>query len=1349
MRYLQEFTASGNTPFENFGWSAYLSADDSSVVDWSDAGSEPAFIASGNYAFFAPGRNADFNDADGPGLLFTTEPEPFHIGDLLSLSLDETMDGSAGDPALGRFAVRIGEQWYASTFSFSSTTNNGPGGASTEVSLSGISFSDGRNWQRLDVALGGPGEGILRLDQSTIGGTLDGAVTGVGVYAEPGNNGDHFRIDNFEVSTRPVVRAVEDALEVSIGGALSFDPTDNDTGPVDTSTLLLVSAPSQGTVEWDPSSGHLIYKHEGALAGSDSFRYRIGDAAASMTSEAEVKVTVNGALRLENQTVNIPLNPPQAGSGELAMEVGLPDLTFPQAVAMSSVPGAPEALLVASINGAVWYVPDTTSPSPTKHKVLEITDALSNPSSNGRRILSITCYPDFATSGNIILNYQGDQSRLPPVAHIPNLDRNGNPNTTILNELRVSRFTLSAAHIADVVANGMSTAENNAVLHTEFPFINMAEQNQIHSINDCKFGPDGYLYLSFGDEGGQPDPHRNGQTITKDYYSSILRIDVDPASTHPKPNPHYTIPAGPLSGGKFPIFSNAATQNPNFRVPADNPFIHTTLGGNWDGDMNGTDYSSRLSSVRTEIWALGLRNPFKFHLDTEDGTPDGEVEAWIGDIGYNDREEVNRFTKGDNGGWSYFEGELPGATTHASIPAGSTPHQTALFTYETGSSTGNSVIGGIFYRETALSELTDTYVFGDYGSGRIWSLTRSGEVSELSSLQLGGTSIVDFELDRASGDIFVLEHGPSARVMRMTKQTGGPSSYPETLSATGLFADLTDLSPNTGVIPYTPNLTFWSDGADKSRWFVIKNTSDTIGYSQDGNWDFPEGMIWVKHFDFDLDQQNPGTHVKRLETRVLVRNDHGSYGVSYRWRMDGSEADLVDNTGDRIPIDFIDETGSSQNFIWNIPSRAECTTCHTPDAGHALSMNSRQFNLEQMIHGQSGNLLELLSAGGYLRNFSGRADGLPRHHRPEESDVDLETRVRSYLAVNCGYCHMEGGSAPPSFDARAHLTIHDTGLLYGQPMSEGTPDESDHIIRPGDKPNSSIWNKINARAAINGSFNGYSQMPPIGTNRFDTVGIALLAEWIDNHANLAPTPAEGSPNGARVSENAAVGEIIAQANAEDPDVRNGISDQSQLRYSMVSGNDAGLFTLDPLTGRLTLNGWLDFERNPHHVLQIEVSDNFGPNEGVLTRTLVIELIDETSPDLTEDLDANGIFDHWEKSFGVTRPDEDEDKDGIPAIFEFLSGGDPRVPDSSLSLAVQPVDPTSPNQIELSWNIRNGFLLDLDYLIHQSANLVSWSPLNQGADYEVISVSPIGTGVSRIVVRVPKNSASSFLNLSAP
>jgi len=198
-------------------------------------------------------------------------------------------------------------------------------------------------------------------------------------------------------------------------------------------------------------------------------------------------------------------------------------------------------------------------------------------------------------------------------------------------------------------------------------------------------------------------------------------------------------------------------------------------------------------------------------------------------------------------------------------------------------------------------------------------------------------------------------------------------------------------------------------------------------------------------------------------------------------------------------------------------------------------------------------------------------------------------------------------------------------------------------------------------------------------------------------------------------------------------------------YQIVAGNEQGLFSIDPLTGELTVNGWIDFERQPQHVLTIEVNDHFTPNPGVLTRTVVIDLIDETAPDDTEDLDGNGIFDAWESAFGVSAvdPASDDDHDGIPAFFEFLAGGNPNLadPSSLLGLAAEGSD--------LAWNVRNGFVLGQDYGVERSPTLAGWTALAEGADYQVISVTPIATGISRVVIHAPSASTRSFLRLTDP
>ena len=93
-------------------------------------------------------------------------------------------------------------------------------------------------------------------------------------------------------------------------------------------------------------------------------------------------------------------------------------------------------------------------------------------------------------------------------------------------------------------------------------------------------------------------------------------------------------------------------------------------------------------------------------------------------------------------------------------------------------------------------------------------------------------------------------------------------------------------------MPYQVNVPLWSDGAHKQRWFAVPSDG-TIGYTPTGEWTFPDGTVFVKHFELPINDSDP-TKTQRLETRVLVRDDNGYvYGGSYKWRADNSDADLV------------------------------------------------------------------------------------------------------------------------------------------------------------------------------------------------------------------------------------------------------------------------------------------------------------------------------------------------------------------------------------------------------------------------------------------------------------------------
>jgi glucose/arabinose dehydrogenase len=248
----------------------------------------------------------------------------------------------------------------------------------------------------------------------------------------------------------------------------------------------------------------------------------------------------------------------------------------------------------------------------------------------------------------------------------------------------VSRFRLDPGN--DRVANPQSEV---IILEAEQPFSN-------HNGGQLTFGPDGYLYIGLGDGGSAGDPQRNGQNLGT-LLGSILRIDV----------------SGLSAAGKY-------------QIPPDNPFVNT-------------------AGARAEIWAFGLRNPWRFSFDRETGL------LWAGDVGQNRWEEIDTITRGANYGWNILEG------FHCYSPAsGCDQSGLTLPLVEYDHSLGCSVTGGYVYRGDKISSLQGYYIYGDFCSGNIWALNYNGNtVTRNILLAKSGLGITSFGEDLA-GNLYIL-----------------------------------------------------------------------------------------------------------------------------------------------------------------------------------------------------------------------------------------------------------------------------------------------------------------------------------------------------------------------------------------------------------------------------------------------------------------------------------------------------------------------------------------------------------------------------------------------------------------
>ncbi|MBI5646151.1 MAG: PQQ-dependent sugar dehydrogenase [Ignavibacteriae bacterium] len=315
-----------------------------------------------------------------------------------------------------------------------------------------------------------------------------------------------------------------------------------------------------------------------------------------------------------------------------------------------------------------------------------------------------------APSANVFLdirgrvNDSGNEEGLLGLAFHPNFEQNGffyvNYTANPPRRTMISRFKVSAAD-----PNRADSSSESLVLMFPQPYSN-------HNGGALAFGPDGYLYIATGDGGSGGDPQGNGQN-RKTLLGKFLRIDVN-------------------------------SQSPGlvYGIPADNPFVGNTEG------------------YREEIYAWGMRNPWRFSFDPETG------RMWTGDVGQGKFEEIDIIEKGKNYGWNIMEGSVcyqPASgcdTTGLTLP---------VVSY--GRTLGVSVTGGHVYRGTGVPSLVGKYIYADFGTGRIWTLSYTpGSAVTNTELLNTGKNISTFGVDRNNELYFCAFDG------KIYRFTSGPTS---------------------------------------------------------------------------------------------------------------------------------------------------------------------------------------------------------------------------------------------------------------------------------------------------------------------------------------------------------------------------------------------------------------------------------------------------------------------------------------------------------------------------------------------------------------------------------------------
>ena len=501
-----------------------------------------------------------------------------------------------------------------------------------------------------------------------------------------------------------------------------------------------------------------------------------------------------------------PMNPscvaPDRNTGSASIELvqEFQSLSFAQPLGMLQAPGDASRWFVLEKTGRVRVFANDTNTTSFATDFIDVAASFQLNTASEGGLLGMAFHPNFATNGQVYLSW----TEAVPMVSV------------------VARFTSP---------DGGQTLDPG----TRADIIRLNQEAENHNGGQIAFGPDGFLYVGFGDGGGGGDPNDRAQD-TSNLLGNILRLDVDGGT------PYAIPPSNPFAGNAL------CTADPT--VSANNC---------------------------PEIYAWGLRNPWRWSFDTATN------ELWLGDVGQGAREEVNRISLGGNYGWDCREGN-----TAFNSAAASCATATNLIdpVHDYPRTEGNSITGGYVYRGSAIPALNSNYLFADFGTGRIWRLIDDGQGGFTDEELLDTTlSIASFGQGN-DGELFVVDI--AGGLYRINAVSGGgmqpPASVPTLLSATGCVDPQNPSMPAAGLLPYDVTVGFWSDNAVKERWLALPDGT-TITVESDGDFSLPPGAVAMKHFRL-------GNQL--VETRLLMRHPDGVWaGYTYEWDAQQSDATLV------------------------------------------------------------------------------------------------------------------------------------------------------------------------------------------------------------------------------------------------------------------------------------------------------------------------------------------------------------------------------------------------------------------------------------------------------------------------
>ncbi len=499
-----------------------------------------------------------------------------------------------------------------------------------------------------------------------------------------------------------------------------------------------------------------------------------------------------------------------------------------------------------------------------------------------------------------------------------------------------------------------------------------------HDGGEMGFGADGMLYISSGDGTSDSDGWLSGQDVSN-LLGGVLRIDV-----------------------------RGATATSPYKVPPDNPFV-------------GID------GARGELWAFGLRNPWRLWCDP----PSGQI--WVGNNGQDLWESIHLIRRGENYGWSVYEGSHPFYPQRQRGPAAIVPP-----TIEHHHTEARSLTGGVVYRGNQLPELHGAYVYGDYSTGKIWGVRHDGsKITWHQELADTAHQIAGFAIT-PSGVLLVVDHGGSLHRLKKSPASPTTTDFPKLLSETDLFDSVEDHVLKPGIIPYSVNAPGWNDHATAERFLAIPD-DQKISVSGNRGWNLPDGSVVIQTLSLPRDGAT-----ERIETRLLLRQQGEWAGYTYRWNDEQTDAKLVPKSGEDIEVRSL--TGELAN--WHIPSRSECMSCHSRAVNFVLGLSNPQMNRQHAYGSITADQIGTLDHIGLFEKAPATSGSVLAS--PYDVTQTLEARARSYLHVNCSSCHVEAGGGNARMELEFTRKLNDMQLISARPQHASFEIGDAMLVAPGE-----------------------------------------------------------------------------------------------------------------------------------------------------------------------------------------------------------------------------------------------------------------------------------------------------------